>query len=67
MGREVLSLFPLVKWGTVAPLVQVTWDLSDSFPISVTTAPVQWRIPVEARNVVLMEGGLNMRSSHTMT
>ena len=56
VGREVLPLFLLVKWGTVAPLVQVPWDLSGSF-LHVSPAPARWRIPVEARKVLPMERG----------
>ena len=56
VGREVLPLFSLVKWGTVAPLVQVPWDLSGSF-LHMSPAPAWWRIPVEARKVLPMEGG----------
>ena len=48
VGREVLPLFPLVKWGTAVPLVQVPWDISGSF-LYVSPVPAWWRIPVEAR------------------
>ena len=55
VGR-VLPLFPLVKWGTAVPLVQVPWAFSGSF-LHMSPAPARWRIPVEARKVLPMEGG----------